>query len=96
MTTLTEKKPPVRRKVHAHSPHGISDTIVVSLFPNGTIGLRELGRALHTEQTIEVASLYVELVERSIRRADRLKKQYVKDGLTRSQAGRKARKECGL
>lgn len=96
MTIINFDSKPVRRVVHARAPHGVNPKIVVSIHSDGTIGLREAGRALRTEQRVEVAFLYLQLIRRAIINCERKRVQFIKSGLSRAEARRKARKECGL
>lgn len=53
MTALTKR---VVRKTRGRVPHGVRAEIVVTLYPGGIIGLRELGR--RKEYDFEVGALY--------------------------------------
>lgn len=65
MTTLASK--PVRRKVRvAGMPHGIKPDLVIVLYPNGIIGLREARR--RREYQVTVGSLYARLVAQEAKR----------------------------
>jgi hypothetical protein len=93
MTTATK---PVTRKVHARPPHGVRPEIAVTIYPDGTIGLRECGRALRTEQRLEVGQLYAGAIEAACRKMVRRVKELRKDGRGLAEARRIARKEVGL
>ena len=87
---------PVRRMVVTRAPHGVRPEIVVSLYPNGTVGLKEARRPARTEKFITLAELYVYLIERAMRHAEVLKRQYRREGLRPGEAKRMAVKDCGL
>jgi hypothetical protein len=70
MTTCSK---PVRRKLSARVPHGVRPTIVVSIYPQGLIGLRELGR--RREYLVDVGALYVREVITSVNAARRERQQ---------------------
>ena len=94
MTALTK---PVRRRACVRVPHGVRPEIVVTLYPNGEIGLRESRRSSRTEQRLEIGTLYVMAIQAAVRRADARRSELVrKNGLTRKAARRQARKENGL
>ena len=69
MTACTK---PVRRKCRAHVPHGVTDQIVVTIYPGGCIGLRELRR--RKEYVLEVGELYVQAIHAEVRGRVKLKK----------------------
>jgi hypothetical protein len=53
---VTELKRPVRRTVTVRVPHGINPRLVITLYPEGLIGIRESGRRL--EVKLAAAVLY--------------------------------------
>jgi hypothetical protein len=87
---------PVRRKVRPHVPHGVRPQIVVTIYPDATIGLRELGRAVRTEQRFDVGQLYVGAVASAVARMNRRVQALRRAGLGLSEARRTARREVGL
>lgn len=91
MTKLTSL---IRRKVDVHAPHGVKPQFVVTLYPNGTMGLRELGR--RSEFALDLGELYVWALKSAVNKADRLAKKYRAEGMSRRDARIKAQKEAGL
>lgn len=67
MKTLTFSDKPTRRVVNARTPHGVRPQIVVTVYPNATIGLRELGR--RKEYCLDAGALYVSAVIREVSKA---------------------------
>lgn len=65
---MTESTKPVRRKIRARVPHGVKPCLVVTLYPAGVLGLRELGRPANTEQKLHVGELYVAAVKESVKK----------------------------
>jgi hypothetical protein len=65
MKKLTYEDKPTKRVVTTHAPFGIRPNIVVSVHPNGMIGLRELGR--RKEYELDIAALYVSAVRAEVR-----------------------------
>jgi hypothetical protein len=63
---MTSLNKPVTRRISAIVPHGVKPEIVVTLYPGGTIGLRESGRRKKAEYFIDVGSLYVRAVQNKI------------------------------
>lgn len=63
MTTL---KKPVTRKVLADTSHGISDELVVTIYPNATIGIREPRR--QDEVRLDIATLYESALINEVRK----------------------------
>lgn len=57
---MTDLKKPLRRGVTSNVPFGVNPKIVVTLYPNGIIGLRESKR--RREYTLGVGTLYVQAV----------------------------------
>jgi hypothetical protein len=53
MTTLVK---PLRRQTTWRAPHGVAPKVVITLYPGGQIGLREMGR--RKEITVDAATLY--------------------------------------
>lgn len=51
-------KPVTRKVVPHHVPHGVKPALVVTLFPDGTISIRELGRRSGAE-LLDLVTLYV-------------------------------------
>lgn len=64
MKKLTFEDSPTKRVVTARVPHGVNPQIVITIYPGGVIGLRELRR--RKEYTLDTASLYVSAVRREI------------------------------
>ena len=87
---------PVRRVVRTRAPHGVTPEIVVSVYPNGTIGLRETRRPARTEKTVEIGSLYVRLIQEAVLRQGRRVQELRRAGHGRGEARRMARKEICL
>jgi len=102
MTKLAPFRPdgsaasPVRRVVRTRAPHGVEPNIVVSVYPNGTIGLRESGRAVRTEKVVEAGQLYVQLVQAAVLKMGRRIAELKRAGHTRGEARKIARKEASL
>ena len=65
MKKLTCEDRATKRVVTTHAPHGVRPNIVVSIHPNGMIGLRELGR--RKEYELDIAALYVAALRAEIR-----------------------------
>ena len=65
MKKLTHEDKPTKRVVTTHAPHGVRPNIVVSVHPNGILGLRELGRRKGYE--LDIAALYVSAVRAEVR-----------------------------
>jgi hypothetical protein len=63
MTSLTKE---VTRKTRASVPHGVKSEIVVTMYPGGTLGLRESGRRKKTEVYFDIGTLYVRGVQYKI------------------------------
>lgn len=57
MTALSR---PVRRSAKCRVPHGVNPVLVITLYPEGLIGLREQRR--RKEYTVDAGSLYARLV----------------------------------
>lgn len=70
---MTDLNRPVSRRTRASVPHGVKPEIVVTLYPGGTIGLRESGRRKSAEYCLDVGALYVRAVQNQIA-CDRMKK----------------------
>lgn len=87
---------PVRRSVHVRAPHGVKPRLVVTLYPDGTIGLREQRRPASTEQRLELGELYVRAIDAACRRAERLAREYQRSGMTRAEARAMARRKENL
>lgn len=72
---MTRLKQTVHRVARVREvPHGVSDELVITLYPGGTIGIRELRRALHSEQRFDAGELYSRAVIRqalAVKRAKR-------------------------
>lgn len=49
---------PVRRTVRIRHRHGVSDRLVVTLFPDGILSLREYRRPQDTEVLVDVGLIY--------------------------------------
>ncbi len=63
MTALNKA---VSRKTRASVPHGVQSELVVTLYPGGTIGLRENGRRKSSEVCVDVGTLYVRALQNKI------------------------------
>lgn len=96
MTHLSFDSPPTKRVVNTHAPHGVTPEIIVSIYPDGTIGLREKRRPARTEKRIEIGALYVRLLNAAIGRLPTMITNLMRTGLTRAEAKKAARKELGL
>jgi len=88
--------PPLRRIVRIRAPHGVEPELVISIHPNGTIGLREAGRKLRTEKTVEAGQLYVQLIQAAVLKMGRRVAELKRAGYTRAEARKIARKESPL
>ena len=69
---MTDLHKPVRRVAAAHVPHGVNPRIVVTLYPNGVIGLREARR--RREYQLGIGALYVQAVAAQAR-IDRIERK---------------------
>lgn len=58
MTHLSATDKPVVRVITARVPHGVSPQMVVRLFPDGQVSIKELRRR-NGEVTFNLATLYV-------------------------------------
>lgn len=63
---MTDLNKAVTRRTRANVPHGVKPEIVVTLYPGGTIGLRESGRRRTAEYFLDLGKLYVRAVENSV------------------------------
>ncbi len=63
---MTDLNKPVTRRTRAIVPHGVKPEIVVTLYPGGTMGLREAGRRRKHEYCLDIGKLYVRAVENAI------------------------------
>jgi hypothetical protein len=70
---MTSLHKPVTRRTRASVPHGVKPELVITLYPGGTIGLRESGRRKKAEYFLDVGALYVRAVQNKIA-FDRLQK----------------------
>lgn len=72
---MTDLRKPLRRGITSNVPHGVNPKIVVTLYPNGVIGLRESRR--RREYTLGVGTLYVQAVtiQSRLDRIERKKKR---------------------
>lgn len=70
---MTDLNKPLSRRTRASVPHGVKPEIIVTLYPGGTIGLRESGRRKSAEYCLDVGALYVRAVQNKIA-YDRLQK----------------------
>lgn len=57
---MTDLKKPLRRGITSNVPYGVNPKIIVTLYPNGIIGLREARR--RKEYALSVGTLYVQAV----------------------------------
>lgn len=96
MTHLTFDSSPTKRMVRTHAPHGVTPEIVISIYPDGTIGLKEARRPARTEKRVEIGALYVRLVNQAVGRLPGTIANFMRRGLTRAEATNAARKELGL
>jgi len=60
---MTDLNKAVTRRTRANVPHGVKPEIVVTLYPGGTIGLRETGRRRKHEYCLDIGRLYVRAVQ---------------------------------
>ena len=65
MKKLTSEDKATKRVVTTHAPFGVRPNIVVSVHPNGMLGLRELGR--RKEYELDIAALYVSALRAEVR-----------------------------
>ena len=93
---MTKSTRPLRRAVRAKVPHGVRSEIVVSIYPDGTIGLRELRRPGRTEQRLDVGQLYVGAVSAAVARMTRRVVALRRAGFSLADARRQARREASL
>lgn len=63
---MTQLDKPVQRRTRASVPHGVKPEIVITLYPGGTIGLRESGRRKSAEVCVDVGTLYVQAVQNKV------------------------------
>ena len=70
---MTDLHHPVSRRTRASVPHGVKPEIVITLYPGGTIGLRESGRRKSAEYCLDVGTLYVRAVQNKLA-VERMKK----------------------
>lgn len=70
---MTACNKPVKRSVRARVPHGVVPQIVVTIYPSGMIGLRELRR--RREYDVDVGQLYVDCVRREAMRERKERKK---------------------
>lgn len=63
---MTDLNKAVTRRTRANVPHGVKPEIVVTLYPGGTIGLRESGRRRSAEYCLDIGKLYVRAVESQV------------------------------
>lgn len=88
---------PVRRCVCARkAPHGVTPQIVVTVYPTGEIGLREMRRPARTEKRLAVGELYALAINSAVLRMGRRVRELRREGRTLAEARKLARKECGL
>ena len=59
----------VRRRVPCTVPHGIRPELILTIYPNGILGLREKGRRLELVQ--DAGALYAKLLAAHVRRGQR-------------------------
>lgn len=78
---MTHLRKPLRRNVTANVPHGVNPNIVVTLYPNGLIGLREARR--RREYCVNVGLIYQQAVLAAARAEaiERKKERKLKRGL---------------
>jgi len=72
MTRLTSSVHRVARVREV--PHGVNDELVITLYPGGTIGIRELRRSMATEKQFDAGQLYSAAVIRDALAARRKKR----------------------
>ena len=64
---MTKLNAPVRRQADTMpAAHGVKSQLVLTLYPRGIIGIREAGRHISSEITLDASSLYVEGVKRQL------------------------------
>ncbi len=63
---MTDLLKSVSRRTYASVPHGVKPQIVVTLYPGGTIGLRESGRRKSAEYCLDIGRLYVSAVQNKL------------------------------
>lgn len=75
MKKLTIGDKPTRRVTYSHVPHGVKPQIVVTVYPAGIIGFRELGR--RKEYQLDVGVLYVSAIRNEVakKKAEKKKKR---------------------
>ncbi len=64
MKKLTSSDKPTKRCVTARVPHGVKPQLVLTIYPDGILGIRELGR--RREYQLDVATLYVTAIRREV------------------------------
>lgn len=92
----TRSTKPLARLLYTRPSHGIRPEIVVTIYPTGELGFRELGRPSRTEQRLGVATLYEGAIRSAVNRSVRRTKELRREGMTLAQARRKARQENNL
>ena len=76
---MTNLQKPLRRGVLSNVPYGVNPKIVVTLYPNGIIGLREARR--RREYSLGIGTLYVQAVAAQAR-LDAIERRRKKKGVT--------------
>lgn len=69
---MTDLHKPVKRIARGVAPHGFTPDVVVTLYPNGHIGLREARR--RKEYLIPIAAVLTMAVKRDVAEARRARK----------------------
>ena len=69
--TMTALGKPLRRTTSWHAPHGVAERVVITLYPGGAIGLREVRR--RKEVILNAATLYTQALLAERRQAKRQK-----------------------
>lgn len=91
MKRLEANDSPTRRIANVRVPHGVTPSLVISVYPGGQIGLRELGR--RDEYKLDAGTLYVQVMLNSSRKIQALAKKIRKEQGIGLAAARKKAKE---
>lgn len=63
---MTDLRTVLVRRTRADVPHGVKPEIVVTLYPNATLGLKESGRRRASEVCLDIGKLYVRGVQNRV------------------------------
>jgi hypothetical protein len=88
-------KPLCRMVYSSHVAHGTRPEIVITIYPNGEIGLREFGRPRRFEQRLEVGTLYSQAIRAAVNRSNARVRE-LRKSMSLAEARKKARKENNL